>query len=1182
MNSKNINAKGVIAGAFVTGLSAMGGSVASAQEVAAPTPASSAAPVAAAPVAPTTVTPTAPVAPVAPAAPVQDLGTPVGAPEVTAVPTPELDQAVTEAKDAGVQVNEAPAVSVPSDEKAAEVIDGQVEKVTAVKDTAVAVNKAQDVITDKAAAGGVLINNDPAVVYHNDNTGALADIQNQEALVDSAVAAQDQINKVLPGAIDSADKAGVKITNTADVTYNDATKALADLSAQVAQLQKAESTQANLDASLALAIAEAKKAGINVTTSQDVVYTDFNKAISDVRSQVGALLNAAVIRNQANGIISDATKAAEANGTVIETGKTVTVSADEAIAKANEIAASVTQISSTSKAAMDKYLADKAALDAKNADIAKANADAKAKYDAAMAEYKAAVAAGSTTAGTPIPMPTNVTKVGTVNGKDVVKSPTSDMTSADFQKIVDSFSSGMTARYLASDLGWQGNTQLKDGVALGTLNTSIPYFLKADGFTKSDLGKNMRVGDVVTIQNVGSVTDTETGQKIPVNATVKLNDYTAGAGSFDEGQVSMFIRNEGGTITIGWAVTSGGIYTGGTGQTEQGGTGGSNAGGANGSIGYINAVDYTVELVDASTGKPIEEGNTAMIIKASDIDASQKATLDSNGVMGYVVSPDTGLEIDGSGLTSKSSAAVNADSTKLISTSYVTVKKDNSAKINYTYTDGAQNHFDIVTAIFGNTGLKLNPGKPLVDPEPPVYKPAIPDTLQKPGVSTAVVDRLLVAAPTHSVDLAVSAHNIKMSANIHDIDLVTEFSPVNLVEAHPLKHIYTQDGQRVDGKTLLPNSEVSYVAVFDLDQYKGMKADDKNINDLVFFDDLQDSTVDINVSKITNTLADGTAVKGLVPTEYKSLSEAPEFIQALAKKNNIQLNGKFIAWVPTDSKSFYDEYVTKGLNIYHTMPVVLGDYVGTFDNHVSQVVFGQFADGNTVENNIPKLEAIKDVVKSVGSDESINHGTVAFGQSFPYELNGPAVKANIAGGLHEYRTVDNIDETHDEYNGEFYAFAEQDITLKDGTVIKAGDEITRYYTQHLTRNENGVVSEVEYIVDPAFLGSIAEDSVFDPTIYMVVKRIAYGENIENIFDVYVNGYKITSNKVYTNTYPPKETPKETPVVPTAVTPKAPEDAPVAPAAVLPETGDNCSVLGAVAGVGFVSAASMMYKARRKR
>ena len=186
---------------------------------------------------------------------------------------------------------------------------------------------------------------------------------------------------------------------------------------------------------------------------------------------------------------------------------------------------------------------------------------------------------------------------------------------------------------------------------------------------------------------------------------------------------------------------------------------------------------------------------------------------------------------------------------------------------------------------------------------------------------------------------------------------------------------------------------------------------------------------------------------------------------------------------------------------------------------------------------------------------------VALNQVFPYELDGPAIATNVEGGLVKYVINDDFDETHDRYDGVFYAFAQQKLELKDGTIINVGDEITRFVTQNVVRNEDGTITSVSYSFNPDFLASlkVSADNLFDPVIYMQVTRIAYGDNVENKFEVVINDYVVESNTVVTHT--PEPTP-ETPTTPSPETPSTPvtptpaEDVPVQKAALLPETGEK--------------------------
>lgn len=390
----------------------------------------------------------------------------------------------------------------------------------------------------------------------------------------------------------------------------------------------------------------------------------------------------------------------------------------------------------------------------------------------------------------------------------------------------------------------------------------------------------------------------------------------------------------------------------------------------------------------------------------------------------------------------------------------------------------------------------------------------------------------------------------------------------NLIQ--PTKQVVNAKGQDINGKSILPNSEIKYVVKHDFDQYKGIvMADSEILKGFGYIDDLQDSTVSIDLEKVTSKLADGTVVKGLEMTAYASLDEVTdEAVKERIINSGIKPQGYFIYWNATDPMQFYKDYVVKGLSIYHTLPVITGDYVGTFNNKSYQIDFGNGYEANVVSNNIPKLEAIKDVLKSIGSNESINNSDVTLGQTFPYLLDGPSLPLNLDGGVTNVFYRDRLQASHDEYNGEFYAFLDKDVTDKSGQVIAKDTEITKYWTQVLERDQDGKVIGVTYKLDQAFVDSLSTEdgNELDTRIYLMAKRIAYGTDIKNTFEFGVNDYVLTSNTVITHT--PKPTPpapvtsskEEVPSQPVATTPAKPSQP------TLPNTGERGTVLAVITGL----------------
>lgn len=398
------------------------------------------------------------------------------------------------------------------------------------------------------------------------------------------------------------------------------------------------------------------------------------------------------------------------------------------------------------------------------------------------------------------------------------------------------------------------------------------------------------------------------------------------------------------------------------------------------------------------------------------------------------------------------------------------------------------------------------------------------------------------------------------------------------VSAKPEKHIYTATGQRIDGKTILPNSKVHYTLKIENQQFKGIKASNKDIEKgFVTIDDIQDNTVGLDVKNAVYELADGTKVNDVTLTRYKSLSEAPKELQQIIKNAGQKPQGEFLAITPknNDFVSYYNKYILTGTNIFVSLPVITGNYTGTFTNKVSMIAFGNGYDGNIVQNDIPKLEAIKDIKASITSKESLNHKNIALHQVFPYELDLPAVSANIAGGIYKLSVRDDFDESHDKYDGKFYFFADKEFKTKSGKVFKVNAELTQYVTQNIIRDKTGRAIAVEFSFDKDFLQSIDKDSVLDVRGYMFVERIAYGKHIKNTFTTTLNDYSFDSTTVESNTLEPTPTP--TPVAPKQVVSK-----PLAKASVLPQTGDNkAASLSAVGMVLLTSVLGLTFKSKKK-
>ena len=208
-------------------------------------------------------------------------------------------------------------------------------------------------------------------------------------------------------------------------------------------------------------------------------------------------------------------------------------------------------------------------------------------------------------------------------------------------------------------------------------------------------------------------------------------------------------------------------------------------------------------------------------------------------------------------------------------------------------------------------------------------------------------------------------------------------------------------------------------------------------------------------------------------------------------------------------------------------------------------------NNHTVKTNTPWIETFlpnptKDVVISVDNQKSLNGQKIELGQRFDYKLVGSQLPASVTA-LNEYGFHDDYDETHDQYNAGYTVLLNDDITLKDGTVLKKNTDVTKYTTQ-VVDTENGKV-DIEF--DKNFLANVdLSKSSFGATAYLKMKRVKSG-TVQNKYTNSINNIDFSSNTVTTTTEEPKKpetpptTPKtpETPVTPTETPKTTPTPAP---------------------------------------
>ena len=392
--------------------------------------------------------------------------------------------------------------------------------------------------------------------------------------------------------------------------------------------------------------------------------------------------------------------------------------------------------------------------------------------------------------------------------------------------------------------------------------------------------------------------------------------------------------------------------------------------------------------------------------------------------------------------------------------------------------------------------------------------------------------------------------------------VVTSNTPkVKTPGSKPVKDVVDDKGVSINGKSVLPTTELNYTLTQNLSNYKGVEASKSAImKNFALIEDPDENALDTSTMNVKSITAGNKDVSELLQMHHVlSMDTLDAKLRQMVIDSGISPVGEFYMWVAKEPQSFYEAYVKKGLDITYNLSFKIkktfteGDIV----NAVHQIDFGNGYAGNKVVNHLPKPEVHKDVLNAKG--ESIDGKEIQLGDTITYKLEGWVIPAGRGYDLFEYRFVDTLDVEHDEYQG-FTIKAKKDFVLANGTVIKAGDDL-KGYTETIYNARTGLF-ETRFTKD--FLSSIPRTSEFGADAFLEVKRIKHGE-VFNEYTLYVNGTPVLSNEVKTYSKP-----KPTP--PTPSTPPTQNE--------LPNTGEGSSMLG-VAGL-ILSLLSVGYLVTVKR
>ena len=181
----------------------------------------------------------------------------------------------------------------------------------------------------------------------------------------------------------------------------------------------------------------------------------------------------------------------------------------------------------------------------------------------------------------------------------------------------------------------------------------------------------------------------------------------------------------------------------------------------------------------------------------------------------------------------------------------------------------------------------------------------------------------------------------------------------NLIK--PEKHNYNKDGVLIDGKQVERGSVNYYKLLWDLDQYKGIKATKEDIKKGFYYvDDYPEEALELLEKGVKIVDSNNNEVKGITVKSYASLEKSPKEVQEMLKKAGITPKGAYQLFTVDNPEEFFEKYVVKGNSIHITSPMkVKEDFNsngGKYENKAYQIDFGNGYESEVVVNNVPKKE----------------------------------------------------------------------------------------------------------------------------------------------------------------------------------------------------------------------------------
>lgn len=357
------------------------------------------------------------------------------------------------------------------------------------------------------------------------------------------------------------------------------------------------------------------------------------------------------------------------------------------------------------------------------------------------------------------------------------------------------------------------------------------------------------------------------------------------------------------------------------------------------------------------------------------------------------------------------------------------------------------------------------------------------------------------------------------------------------VDPKPTKEDTQKDASiNIDGKTALLGDSIYYRINLDASDLADPAY---KVQRLGLVDDYDEEYLDLDESAIQVLDASGADVAGKFNLEVKD-----GVVYAFFKTVDtlIPATGETVKGdpQPTDLKAYRSlkldpladpsiDQTVLGQDYQLVLPMTVKKVTDgyTVRNKATQITNQKEKDTNIVSNPLKEINPKKDVVVNVGG-ESVNDQSIYLNHLFLYGLDSSTVPTNRAyPTVTDWSLVDDYDQSHDRFTGQWAVYATQDVVGANGTVLVKKGGILASSSKAAEHNDWFTFMEKDGVFSleatQAYLDIVSANNTSEQSwrLYVQMERTATGE-VVNSFDETFNHVSRHSNQVKTRT--PDRTP----------------------------------------------------------